>query len=97
MAEFEGQSLHVVRLQAIVVIDDIIVGGTNSPPVSSLTDQVEVIPAEKREWRKGVTKQGQTETIHYACLQKVSLGAGRFVREPSTCCVCKPDTLSWVL
>lgn len=48
MAEFEGQSLHVVRLQAIVVIDDVIVGGTNSPLVSSLADQVEVIPAEKQ-------------------------------------------------
>lgn len=48
MAQFEGQSLHVVRLQAIVVIDDVIVSGVNSPPVSSLADQVEVIPAEKR-------------------------------------------------
>lgn len=48
MAQFEGQSLHMVRLQGIVVIDDIVVGRTNSPPVSSLADQVEVIPAEKR-------------------------------------------------
>lgn len=48
MTQFEGQSLHVVRLQAIVVIDDVIVSGVNSPPVSSLADQVEVIPAEKR-------------------------------------------------
>lgn len=98
MAQFEGQSLHVVRLQAIVVIDDVIVSGINSPPVSSLADQVEVIPAEKRgEWRKGVTKQGQTEAIHYVCLRKVSLGAGRFVREPSTGCVCKPEARSWGL
>lgn len=55
MAQFEGQSLHVVRLQAIVVIDDVIVSGVNSPPVSSLADQVEVIPAEKRG---GVEKRG---------------------------------------
>lgn len=48
MAQFEGQSLHVVRLQGIVVIDDIVVGGTNSSPVSSLADQVEVIPAEEQ-------------------------------------------------
>lgn len=47
MAQFEGQSLHVVRLQGIVVIDDVVVGGTNSPLVSSLADQVEVIPIEE--------------------------------------------------
>jgi predicted O-methyltransferase YrrM len=48
MAQFEGQSLHVVRLQGIVIIDNVVVGGTNSPPVSSLADQVEVIPAEEQ-------------------------------------------------
>lgn len=69
MAQFERQSLHVVRLQAIVIIDDIIVGGTNGPPVSSLTDQVEVVPEDKQ---RGVEKRGhkasQTEAIHHACL-----------------------------
>ena len=80
----------MVRLQAIVVIDDVIVGGTDSPPVSSLADQVEVIPAEK--WGSG--EKGSQSRVR---LKQRQSGGGRFIREPSTCCVCKPDTLSWVL
>lgn len=47
VAQFEGKSLHVVGLQAVVVIDDIIVGGSHRSPAGRLTDQVEVVPERK--------------------------------------------------
>ena len=76
MAQFEGQSLHVVGLQAIVVIDDVIVSGVNSPPVSSLADQVEVIPAEKRGERGSGEKGSQSrvklkQSTMHACKRSV--------------------------
>lgn len=59
----------MVRLQSVVVIDDVVVGGTNSPPVSSLAGQVEVIPAEKQE---GVERRShsQTGTVLNGCVGK---------------------------
>ena len=45
MAEFVGESLHVVRLQSHGVIDDVEVGGRDCPLTDALTDQEEVIPA----------------------------------------------------
>lgn len=48
VAQFECKSLHVVRLQAVVIIDDIIVGGTDSSPTGGLADQVKVIPEGER-------------------------------------------------
>lgn len=44
VAQFECKSLHVVGLQAIVIVDDVIVGGINSSPTGSLADQIKVIP-----------------------------------------------------
>lgn len=57
VAQFEGESLHVVRLQAVVVIDDVIVGGGNCSLASCLTDQVEVVP--ERKTGTSVRKKGQ--------------------------------------
>lgn len=45
VAEFVGQSLHVVRLQSRGVIDDVEVGGRDCSLTDTLTDQEEVIPA----------------------------------------------------
>lgn len=64
MAQFEGQSLHVVRLQGIVVIDDVVVGGTNRSSVSNLVDQVEVIPAEKPGGAERNHEVRHTEATH---------------------------------
>lgn len=44
VAQLECKSLHVVRLQAIVIVDDIIVSRIHSSPTGSLADQVKVIP-----------------------------------------------------
>lgn len=49
VAEFECKSLHVVGLQAIVIIDDVIVDGIHSSPAGRLADQVKVIPEGKME------------------------------------------------
>lgn len=59
VAHFECQSLHVVRFQAVVIIDDIVVGGINSSSPGSLADQVKVIPEGQVEcmW------QGKTNTV----------------------------------
>lgn len=37
----------MVGLQTVVIIDDVIVGGTNSSPKGNLGDQVKVIPEGK--------------------------------------------------
>ena len=47
VAQFEGESLHVVGLQAIVIIDDVIVGGIHGSLTGHLADQVKVIPEGK--------------------------------------------------
>jgi hypothetical protein len=46
----------VVRLQAVVIIDDIIVGGTNSSPTGGLADQVKVVPEEEHSISKAKPK-----------------------------------------
>lgn len=43
----------MVGLQAIIIIDDIIVGRTNSSPTGHLADQVKVIPKGENEVNVG--------------------------------------------
>lgn len=83
----------MVRLQAIVVIDDVIVSGTNSAPVSSLADQVEVIPAEIRgSGEKGSQNRVKLKqsTMH-ACERSVwGLGGSLESQALAVCASLKP-------
>ena len=47
VAQLECKSLHVVRLHAIVIVDDVIVSRIHSSPTGSLADQVKVVPEGK--------------------------------------------------
>lgn len=65
VTQFECESLHVVGLQAIVIINDVIVGGINGSPTGHLADQVKVIPEGKRKIvRKKACRTGPNLTTH---------------------------------
>lgn len=49
VTQFEREPLHVVGLQAVVIVDDVIVGGVHGSPTGDLADQVKVVAeGEKR-------------------------------------------------
>ena len=55
----------MVGLQAIVIINDVVVGGINSSPKGHLADQVKVIPEGKgRIVRKKACRAGPNLTTH---------------------------------
>lgn len=91
VAQLKRESLHVVGLQAIVIVDDVVVSGTDRAPASNLADQVEVIPEGRTDSQMRAAEEPPTAASPtpwsvfprhlpaWACCFRVHHGARRWV------------------